>query len=191
MSVLEVVNYGHPILRNKCQFVSDFSKLSTFVEDMFDTMYEEEGIGLAANQVGVDMNLFIIDIAHTDEKEFPRVFINGEITKFYGESIFSEGCLSIPQVALEVTRPEKIRFKYQDINENWYEEVFDGLLARAIQHEMDHLNGVLIIDLVSKMQRKKFRKMSIELKMKPSQKLNIYLVKKGLFYRDFNFFIRL
>ena len=158
MSVLEVVNYGHPILRNKCQFVSDFSKLSTFVEDMFDTMYEEEGIGLAANQVGVDMNLFIIDIAHTDEKEFPRVFINGEITKFYGESIFSEGCLSIPQVALEVTRPEKIRFKYQDINENWYEEVFDGLLARAIQHEMDHLNGVLIIDLVSKMQRKKVQK---------------------------------
>ena len=158
MSVLEVVNYGHPILRNKCKFVSDFSKLSTFVEDMFDTMYEEEGIGLAANQVGVDMNLFIIDIAHTDEKEFPRVFINGKITKFYGESIFSEGCLSIPQVALEVTRPEKIRFKYQDINENWYEEVFDGLLARAIQHEMDHLNGVLIIDLVSKMQRKKVQK---------------------------------
>ena len=115
MSVLEVVNYGDPILRKKCQPVSDFSKLPAFVEDMFDTMYEEEGIGLAANQVGVDMNLFIIDIAHTDEKEFPRIFINGEITKSYGESVFSEGCLSIPQVALEVTRPEKIRFKYQDM----------------------------------------------------------------------------
>ena len=96
MSVLEVVNYGDPILRKKCQPVNDFSKLPSFVEDLFDTMYEEEGIGLAANQVGVDMNLFIIDIAHTDEKEFPRIFINGEITKSYGESVFSEGCLSIP-----------------------------------------------------------------------------------------------
>ena len=137
--------------------MNDFSKLPAFVEDMFDTMYEEEGIGLAANQVGVDMNLFIIDIAHTDEKEFPRIFINGEITKSYGESVFSEGCLSIPQVALEVTRPEKIRFKYQDMKKQWYEE-FDGLLARAIQHEMDHLNGVLIIDLVSEMQRAKVQR---------------------------------
>ena len=158
MSVLEVVNYGDPILRKKCQPVSDFSNLSEFVEDMFDTMYEEEGIGLAANQVGLDMNLFVIDITHTDEKEFPRIFINGEITKSYGESVFSEGCLSIPQVALEVTRPEKIRFKYQDIKKKWYEEEFGGLLARAIQHEMDHLNGVLIIDLVSKMQRAKVQK---------------------------------
>tara|TARA_Y100000022_G_scaffold152174_1_gene134092 strand:+ start:376 stop:924 length:549 start_codon:yes stop_codon:yes gene_type:complete len=158
MSILDVVNYGDPILRNKCKLVNDFSKLSSFIEDMFDTMYEQEGIGLAANQVGVDMNIFIIDIAHTDEKEFPRIFINGEITKYYGESIFSEGCLSIPQVALEVTRPEKIKFKYQDINEKWYEEEFDGLLARAIQHEMDHLNGVLIIDLVSEMQKAKVQR---------------------------------
>lgn len=158
MSVLEVVNYGDPILRKKCQPVNDFSKLPAFVEDMFDTMYEEEGIGLAANQVGVDMNLFIIDIAHTDEKEFPRIFINGEITKSYGESVFSEGCLSIPQIAFEVTRPEKIRFKYQDMKKQWHEEEFDGLLARAIQHEMDHLNGVLIIDLVSEMQRAKVQR---------------------------------
>ena len=158
MSVLEVVNYGDPILRKKCQNVSDFSKLPKFVEDMFDTMYEEEGIGLAANQVGVDMNLFIIDIAHTDEKEFPRIFINGEITKSYGERIFSEGCLSMPQVALEGTRPEKSRFKYQDRKKKWYEKDFDGLLARAIQHEMDHLNGILIIDLVSEMQRAKVQK---------------------------------
>ena len=68
----------------------NFSKLPVFVEDMFDTMYEEEGIGLAANQVGVDMNLFIIDISHTDEKEFPRIFINGEITKSYGEGVFQK-----------------------------------------------------------------------------------------------------
>ena len=164
MSVLEIVNYGDPILRKKCQPVSDFSKLPTFVEDMFDTMYEEEGIGLAANQVGVDVNLFIIDIAHTDEKEFPRIFVNGEITKSYGESVYSEGCLSIPQVPLEITRPEKIVFKYQDIEKNCYEEEFSGLLARAIQHEMDHLNGILIIDLVSEMQRAKVQKEVNEIK---------------------------
>ena len=153
MSVLQVVNYGDPILRKKCDKVKDFSKLSTLIENMFDTMYEEEGIGLAANQVGVDMNMFIIDISHTSENEFPRIFINGTIIKVDGECAFSEGCLSIPQVALEVIRPESILFKYQDINQKWHEEKFDGLLARAIQHEMDHLNGVLIIDLVDEIQK--------------------------------------
>ena len=158
MSVLNIVKYGDPILRKKCQSVVDFSKLPSLVEDMFDTMYEEEGIGLAANQVGVDMNLFIIDIAHTDDSEFPRIFINGKIEKFNGECVFSEGCLSIPQIALEVIRPEKIIFKYQDMKEKWHEEEFDGLLARAIQHEMDHLNGILTIDLVDEMQKAKVQK---------------------------------
>ena len=158
MSVLDVVNYGDPILRKKCKQVEDFSKLAPLIEDMFDTMYEEEGIGLAANQIGVDLNMFIIDIAHTDENEFPRTFINGAIIKFEGESTFSEGCLSIPQVALEVVRPEVIFFKYQDINQEWHEEKFEGLLSRAIQHEMDHLNGVLIIDLVDEIQKSKVQK---------------------------------
>jgi peptide deformylase len=120
---------------------------------MFDTMYEEEGIGLAANQVGVNMHLFIIDIAHTNENEFPRVFINGEIISNEGESVFSEGCLSIPQVSLDVIRPETITLKFQDLEKKWHQEKFDGLLARAIQHEIDHLNGVLMIDLVNGIQR--------------------------------------
>ena len=153
MSVLEVVNYGNPILRKKCNQVTNFPQLSDLIDDMFDTMYEEEGIGLAANQVGIDLNLFIIDISHTDDDEFPRIFINGEITSSRGESVFSEGCLSIPEVALEVTRPEVILFKYQDIHEKWYEEEFDGLLSRAIQHEIDHLNGVLFIDYLSKLKK--------------------------------------
>jgi peptide deformylase len=152
MSVLDIVNYGDPILRKKCSSVEDFTTLPSFVDDMFDTMYEEEGLGLAANQVGVDMNLFIIDIAHTDDNEFPRVFINGEIISNEGESVFSEGCLSIPQVSLEVTRPETITYKFQDLKKQWHQEKFDGLLARAIQHEMDHLNGILIIDIVSDLQ---------------------------------------
>ena len=179
MSVLEVVNYGNPILRKRCKQVTDFSRLSDFIDDMFDTMYEEEGIGLAANQVGVDLNLFIIDISHTDDNEYPRIFINGEITSSQGESIFSEGCLSIPEVALEVTRPEVISFKYQDINEKWHEEEFDGLLARAIQHEIDHLNGVLIIDLVSEMQRLKVNKEVKRIKNESIVKLKRQPITKG------------
>jgi len=179
MSVLEVVNYGNPILRKRCKQVTDFSRLSDFIDDMFDTMYEEEGIGLAANQVGVDLNLFIIDISHTDDNEYPRIFINGEITSTQGKSIFSEGCLSIPEVALEVTRPEVISFKYQDINEKWHEEEFDGLLARAIQHEIDHLNGVLIIDLVSEMQRLKVNKEVKRIKNDSIVKLKRQPITKG------------
>ncbi len=179
MSVLEVVNYGNPILRKKCSQVTNFSKLSDLIDDMFDTMYEEEGIGLAANQVGVDLNLFIIDISHTKDNEFPRIFINGEITSSLGESIFSEGCLSIPEVALEVTRPEIISFKYQDIYEKWHEEEFDGLLARAIQHEIDHLNGVLIIDLVSEMQRLKVNKKVKRIKNDSIVKLKRQPITKG------------
>ena len=179
MSVLEVVNYGNPILRKRCKQVTDFSRLSDYIDDMFDTMYEEEGIGLAANQVGVDLNLFIIDISHTDDNEYPRIFINGEITSSQGESIFSEGCLSIPEVALEVTRPEVISFKYQDINEKWHEEEFDGLLSRAIQHEIDHLNGVLIIDLVSEMQRLKVNKEVKRIKNDSIVKLKRQPITKG------------
>ena len=179
MSVLEVVHYGNPILKKKCSSVSDFSKLSDFIDDMFDTMWEEEGLGLAANQVGVDMNLFVIDISHTDDNEFPRIFINGEIISSKGECVFSEGCLSIPQVALDVTRPEKITFKYQDINEKWYEEEFKGLLARAIQHEIDHLNGVLIIDLVSEIQKASVSQKVKKIKKDSEAKLKQQSIVKG------------
>ena len=153
MSVLEVVHYGDPILRKKCNSVKDFSKLESLLNDMFDTMYEENGIGLAANQVGFDMNLFIIDISGIEEDEKTRVFINGEIINSEGESWFEEGCLSIPEIRLNVKRPDIIKFKYQDEKGQEHEEDFDGLLARAIQHEVDHLNGVFIVDRVSKSEK--------------------------------------
>ena len=86
MAVLDLVHYGDPILRKKCILVDDFSSLTKFVDDMYDTMYEEEGLGLAANQVGIDMNLLVIDISHIDENEFQRLFINGEIISGRGES---------------------------------------------------------------------------------------------------------
>jgi len=150
MALMEVVHYGDPILRKKCKPVEDFKKLSGLIDDMFDTMYEENGIGLAANQVGVDLNLFIIDISDIEEEgESIHVFINGEIIEGSGESWFEEGCLSIPDVRLDVKRPETITFKYQDESGHEHTKEISGLLARAIQHEVDHLNGVFIVDRVT------------------------------------------
>ena len=151
MALMEVVHYGDPILRKKCNKVEEFKGLNKLIDDMFDTMYEENGIGLAANQVGVDLNLFIIDISDIEEEgESIHIFINGEIIDSSGESWFEEGCLSIPDVRLDVKRPEAITFKYQDLDGKIHTDEIEGLLARAIQHEVDHLNGVFIIDRVSK-----------------------------------------
>jgi peptide deformylase len=125
--------------------------MDALLEDMFDSMYEAEGIGLAANQVGLDMNLFIIDITHTEET---HVFINSKIVATRGdEEVFLEGCLSLPGISLDVARPGKVTLKYQTPDEQWHENEFGGLLARAIQHEMDHLNGVFIVDRVGEVER--------------------------------------
>ena len=158
MAVLELVNYGNPILRKTCNSVTDFSKLADFIDDMFDTMYEEEGIGLAANQVGIDMNLMIIDVSHTDEAEDANIFVNGEIIESFGSSEMEEGCLSIPDVRLPVKRPEKIRFKYELPDGSEHIGDFDGLLGRAIQHEMDHLNGKLLLDYLDDDQKREAKK---------------------------------
>lgn len=158
MAVLEVVHYGDPILRKVCSPVTNFDDLDELLDDMFDTMYEEDGIGLAANQVGLDMNLFILDVTHTDETDETMVFINGEILEGWGESSYEEGCLSIPEVRLDVIRPEFIRFKYQDEDGKEHIDEFGGLTARAIQHEMDHLTGKLIVDRVADIQKLQYNK---------------------------------
>ena len=166
MSLMEVVHYGDSILRKKCKEVKAFENLRTLIDDMFDTMYEENGIGLAANQVGIDLNLFIIDISDVEkEGESIHVFINGEIIESSGESWFEEGCLSIPDVRLDVKRPEKILFKYQDENGTTHIDKIEGLLSRAIQHEVDHLNGIFIIDRVTTT-----KKLSVDKELKAIKK---------------------
>ena len=158
MAILDIVKYGNPVLNKKCNSVSQFSDIELVIESMFDSMYEAEGIGLAANQVGLNMNLFIIDITHTDEAEDSHIFINSKILSSRGEkTFFQEGCLSLPGIALDVERPEKIVLKYQSIDQEWHEEEFDGLLSRAIQHEMDHLNGIFIVDRVSEIEKIKYK----------------------------------
>jgi len=170
MALKLVIKYGDPMLRKKCAKVTDFLKLPILVDDMFETMYEEEGIGLAANQVGVDLNLMVIDVSHTDETDDIHTFVNGEITESWGDSVYEEGCLSIPEVRLEVKRPEFIKFKYQTIDGNEKEEEFTGLLGRAIQHEIDHLNGILIIDRVSPIVRMQVKKQLKEIEKESKQK---------------------
>ena len=177
MAVMEVVQYGDPILRKKCNLVTEYEKIGSLINDMFDTMYEENGLGLAANQVGVDLNLFIIDLSAIEENEKTHVFVNGEIVESSGESWFEEGCLSIPEVRLNVNRPEKIKFKFQDVSGNEHIEKYDGLMARAIQHEMDHLNGIFIVDRVSQTE-----KMSVNKSLRDIEKSAI---KKSKIRRDF------
>ena len=158
MAVKGILKYGDPILRKRCKNVKDFGTISNLVEDMFDTMYEEDGIGLASNQIGRNLHLFVIDISYTDENEEPRIFINSSIQKKNGECLSLEGCLSIPGIQVEVKRSESVTLKYSTLDGSEKEEGFDGLLARAIQHEIDHLNGMFIVDRLSDLAKMQFKK---------------------------------
>jgi peptide deformylase len=133
------------------------------VDDMLETMYAAPGIGLAAIQIGVAQRVVTLDIAKKDDPPEPRVFINPEITWVSDEkSTYDEGCLSIPEYYEEVERPSRVKVKYMDLDGKAHEIEADGLLATCLQHEIDHINGVLFIDHISKLKRdrvmKKFKK---------------------------------
>ena len=133
--------------------------LRAFIKDMFDTMYDAPGIGLAAIQVGVAKRVLVIDLQERDEESGavirePRVFINPEIVETSEDlTVYSEGCLSVPDQYADVERPSIIKAKWLDENGKAHEEVIEGLLAICLQHEMDHLNGILFIDHLSKLKR--------------------------------------
>ncbi len=156
MAVRPVTYYGDPILARRCRPVTDFDQLPIVLDDMFDTMYEEEGVGLAANQIGLDLHLFIVDVTHTDEADKPFVAANAEVVESSGSDVVEEGCLSLPGIRVDVKRPTEIVLKFQDITGQEHTRKFDGFFARAIQHEMDHLNGTLIIDRVNPLIQLKF-----------------------------------
>lgn len=151
MAVRTVITYGHPLLRKKAAPVTDFSDLDHLIEDMFETMYFKDGIGLAANQIEVNSHLFIVEFSDLEDEEDSgrRIFINSEIIEEEGEMTMEEGCLSIPEVRSQVSRPETIRLNYQDLKGVKRTEQFSGLMARVIQHEIDHLNGRFFTDLLS------------------------------------------
>jgi peptide deformylase len=141
------------------------ASIRALAEDMLETMYDAPGIGLAAIQIGEPVRLVTMDLSKKDDEKDPRVFVNPEITWSSEEmNVHEEGCLSIPEYYEEVERPAKVRVKYMDLDGKTHEVEADGLFATCIQHEIDHLNGVLFIDHLSKLKRdrviKKFTKLA-------------------------------
>ena len=164
MALRDILIIPDTRLRLTSEPVKDIDKgVRALVDDMFETMYAAPGIGLAAIQIGVAQRVVTMDLAKKDDEKEPQVFINPEILWTSEEtSIYDEGCLSIPEYYEEVERPQKVKVKYLDLDGKAHEIEADGLLATCLQHEIDHLNGVLFIDHLSKLKRdmvmKKFKK---------------------------------
>lgn len=147
MAVLQIRKYGDPVLRDPAELVTDINaELQHLIDDMVDTMYAAPGVGLAANQVGVAKRLMVIDLSVGERPDQLHVFINPQITETEGEITEEEGCLSIPDFVEIVTRPERLKVKYLDREGTEREMEAEGLMARAICHEIDHLDGTLFID---------------------------------------------
>jgi peptide deformylase len=164
MAVRDILIIPDKRLRLKSEPVKAVDKtLRALIDDMFETMYAAPGIGLAAIQIGAARRVVTMDLAKKDEPKQPQVFINPEVTWSSDEkAIYEEGCLSIPEYYEEVERPKSVRVKYLDLDLKPQEIEADGLLSTCLQHEIDHINGVLFIDHISKLKRdmvmKKFKK---------------------------------
>lgn len=152
---MNIFVYEASILRKKSENVEKFDdELKKTLEEMVETMKSAKGVGLAANQVGIDKRYFVLEI----DKEIYKV-VNPEILEYGKEQVeFEEGCLSIPNVYRKLLRPDKIKVRYYDENGNVYEKEFSGILSRAFQHEYDHLDGVLFIDRLSPLSKNLIRK---------------------------------
>jgi len=167
--ILPIVAYGDPVLKKVGEEIEkEYTGLAELIENMWETMYAASGVGLAAPQIGKSIRIFIVDaspFADDEEEEpdpkakglenFKKVFINPIIEEETGEEwAFQEGCLSIPKIREEVYRKEKITITYYDEHFNFHEETYDGFAARVIQHEYDHVEGVLFTDHLSPLKRK-------------------------------------
>jgi peptide deformylase len=173
--ILPIVAYGDPVLRKVgAEITKDHPDLEKLISDMFDTMYNAMGVGLAAPQVGKAIRLFIVDTKPFTERDedddeedeftpeereqlehFKKVFINPKIVEEEGEEwAFNEGCLSIPKIREDVFRKEKVRIQYFDENFKKHDETYEGLAARVIQHEYDHIEGKLFTDRISPLRRR-------------------------------------
>ena len=164
--ILPIVAYGDPILKQEAEEITqDYKGLDKLIDSMFETMYSASGVGLAAPQIGKSIRLFIVDASPFGEdeddpeslkvKDFMEVFINAEIIDTEGEEwAFQEGCLSIPNIREDVYREPNIRIKYYDRDWNYHEKDFDGYAARIIQHEYDHIDGILFTDLLNPLKKR-------------------------------------
>lgn len=161
LMIYPVVVYGHPVLRKVAENIeSSYEGLPQLINDMYETMYKAEGVGLAAPQIGLPIRLFVIDARPLDDeypelKDFVKTFINAKIVELDGEPLIeAEGCLSLPSIREDVTRPSKVRIQYYDANFNFFDEVYEGFAARVIQHEYDHIDGKLFIDYLSPLKKR-------------------------------------
>lgn len=173
--ILPITAYGHPTLKKVAQDIDkDYPELNKLIADMFETMYFSKGVGLAAPQIDHSIRLIVIDATPYDDefpeaKNFKKVFINAHIIEESGnEWAFNEGCLSVPDIREDVVRKSKIRIKYCDENFNEIEEEYEGVAARIIQHEYDHLEGVLFVERLAPL-----KKMLLKRKLTDISKGNI------------------
>ena len=186
--VLPIIGYGATVLKTKAKVIpSDYPELNKLISDMYETMYDASGVGLAAPQIGKSIRLFVIDTSPFDSDDFEqnsgfkvksvkKTFINPVMINESGEnSSFEEGCLSIPNIREHINRKSDITIRYQDENFIDHQETFAGILARVIQHEYDHLEGTLFIDKISPFKKKLIKaklnnimigKVSVDYKMK-------------------------
>ncbi len=159
--LLPITVYGNPILRKKAQEIGpEYDGLKELIENMYETMYKADGVGLAAPQINKSIRLIVFDASPFEEDEpelkgFRKVLINPEIVEFIGEEeSFNEGCLSLPGIREDVYRPGKIKIRYLDEDFKEHEDVWEGVRARIVQHEYDHLEGKLFIDKISPIRRR-------------------------------------
>ncbi len=196
--ILPIVAYGDPVLRRVADDIEQNSDLKELLANMFETMYGAKGVGLAAPQIGKSIRLFIVDASPFAEDEpendeeaeelkaladFKKVFVNPVMEEETGEEWdFQEGCLSIPDLRESVDRKERIKLTYFDENWKRHTEEFDGVAARIIQHEYDHIEGKLFIDYVSPLKRRLLKKKLADIskgKVDVSYKMKFPLIKKG------------
>lgn len=164
LKIHEIVKYPDPVLSKRGELVRVFDdKLKTLVEEMFESMYAAQGIGLAAPQIGISQRLTVIDISFKKNPDEKIVLINPEIIERDGKQFEEEGCLSLPEIREKVRRAARVKVKAQDVQGKYFEIEGEELLARAFQHEIDHLDGILFIDHLSRLKRdlikSKIRKM--------------------------------
>ena len=160
--ILPIYIYGHPVLRKEAKDIdSSYPNLEELIDNMFETMYNAEGVGLAAPQVGLDDRIFVIDLSPLADEENPeykdlkKVFINAHIISRSGDiASLEEGCLSIPGINESVPREDEIEIEYLDENLESHKETFTGFTARVIQHEYDHIDGIMFIDRISAIRKR-------------------------------------
>jgi peptide deformylase len=193
--ILPIVAYGDPVLRKKGEHITkDYPNLEALIENMKETMYGAFGVGLAAPQIGLPIRIFLVDtepFSEDDEfteeeqeqlKNFQRTFINAEILEEVGDEwAFNEGCLSIPDVREDVFRQPKVTIKYQDENFKTHTEVYEGLIARVVQHEYDHIEGILFTDKLSSLKKRLIKGKLVNIskgKIKVDYRMRFPLMKK-------------